>query len=72
MARVLRSQHGRWRRAFASSAQPAAERDDEGREWMAHARQRIVQSPAAFARGETSEVTPDELMDGIEKELGPV
>jgi Arc/MetJ-type ribon-helix-helix transcriptional regulator len=35
-----------------------------------YARQRFAEGRAAFARGDVVHVTPDELMDGIESELG--
>ena len=46
------------------------EREESPSEWLAVARQRFEQGRAAFERGNVVNVTPDELMDGIESELG--
>jgi Arc/MetJ-type ribon-helix-helix transcriptional regulator len=39
-------------------------------DWTDYLRHRFEQGRAAFARGEVTPTTPDELMDGIEAELG--
>jgi len=46
------------------------ERDERQNDWQDYAGHRFAEGRAAFARGDVLETTPDELMDGIEKELG--
>lgn len=45
-------------------------RGASGNEWLARLRREAAEAFAAFDRGEGIETTPDELMDGIERELG--
>jgi hypothetical protein len=45
-------------------------REQPGNERLAYVRREAAQAFAAFDRGEGIETTPDELMDGIERELG--
>ena len=56
--------------ALQAGVDALKERDEVERDWLQHARERFAEGRAAFARGEVLETTPDELMDGIDKELG--
>jgi putative addiction module CopG family antidote len=53
--------------AAMKALQEQAEREQE---WLEEARAAVDRGRAAHARGEYVETTPDELMDGIERELG--
>ncbi len=54
----------------AAGIEALQERDEFQDDWLGYARQRFAEGRAAFARGDVVHVTPDELMDGIESELG--
>jgi Arc/MetJ-type ribon-helix-helix transcriptional regulator len=56
--------------ALQAGVEALKERDETERDWLQYARQRFAEGRTAFARGEVLETTPDELMDGVEKELG--
>ncbi len=55
---------------LAAGVEALQERDEFQDDWLSYARQRFAEGRAAFARGDVVRVTPDELMDGIESELG--
>jgi Arc/MetJ-type ribon-helix-helix transcriptional regulator len=55
---------------LAAGVEALQERDEFEDDWLSYARQRFAEGRAAFARGDVVHVTPDELMDGIESELG--
>jgi len=55
---------------LAAGVEALQERDEFQDEWLSYARQRFAEGRAAFARGDVIHITPDELMDGIESELG--
>jgi Arc/MetJ-type ribon-helix-helix transcriptional regulator len=55
---------------LAAGVEALQERDEFQDDWLSYARQRFAEGRAAFARGDVVHVTPDELMDGIESELG--
>jgi Arc/MetJ-type ribon-helix-helix transcriptional regulator len=55
---------------LAAGVEALRERDEFQDEWLDYARKRFAEGRAAFARGDVVHVTPDELMDGIESELG--
>ncbi len=55
---------------LAAGVEALQERDQLQDDWIANARQRFEQGRGAFERGEVVSSTPDELMDGIERELG--
>lgn len=55
---------------LAAGVEALRQRDEFHDEWFDHARERFAEGRAAFARGDVVRVTPDELMDGIESELG--
>ncbi len=44
-------------------------REQPGNEWLSRLRREAEEAFAAFDRGDGIETTPDELMDGIEREL---
>jgi len=55
---------------LAAGVEALRERDELHDDWVAYAQQRFEEGREAFARGEILDTTPDELMDGIEQELG--
>jgi leucine carboxyl methyltransferase len=65
-----------WEGGRHASGSRARAPDEAAREelqdgcWLDRARQRFAEGRAAFARGDVVYVTPDDLMDGIESELG--
>jgi Arc/MetJ-type ribon-helix-helix transcriptional regulator len=55
---------------LAAGVEALQERDELYDDWLGYARERFAQGRAAFERGDVITTTPDELMDGIESELG--
>ena len=55
---------------LAAGVEALQERDQLQDDWIVYARQRFDQGRSAFERAEVVNTTPDELMDGIEQELG--
>jgi Arc/MetJ-type ribon-helix-helix transcriptional regulator len=55
---------------LAAGVEALQERDQLQDDWIVYARQRFEQGRSAVERGDALSTTPDELMDGIEQELG--
>lgn len=55
---------------LAAGVEALQERDEREEAWLETARDAVDRGRAAFARGETIRTTPEELMDGINRELG--